>query len=705
MAFSSTNGFRIDFSINSLERVVKPAVGLFLLTALLLVIYWPGFEGKWFLDDFDNIHKNPNIHAEALTLDSLAPAIYGRDPGHKKINRPVAYLTLAANWAMGGTDPLGYHIVNFLIHVLTAIALYALARITLNLPAMNSRYGRNAHAIALLGTLLWAVHPIQVTAVTYIVQRMAALAALFTLLALIGYVKGRTTEKNRIAKILWLGLCGLFGLLAIGSKQNAVMLPASIYLYDLFFLSNSKKRIPIGLVAWVLLAVAAVAGIAAYYNVFGVIESGYADRPFTLTERLLTQPRALFAYLWWTIYPISSQFSLLHNITISADLWSPFSTLPALLAIVALAILSLAYGRKAPLACFAWLFFLINHLVESTILPLELVFEHRNYLPSTFLAIAVSAGFIYCLTYFSQSHMVRQLLVACGIIVLLSIGHTTYMRNILFTDKVVFWSNNVYKYPMLHRPRHNLGAAYFSRNQWTRGIEETLKALDGKITSRKSQKYESHLSLARFFLHAGMEDEALMHYETVLKRFPRHSATLDGIARIMLLRGDIKSAQLFNDRSRQINNKNDDFYTTTGLILLYKNQPKPAFKEILQALRLNPENPEALYLMGEASRMLGNKSAAVVFFRRSMEIDPETYVPIMSLIDMAEARGDKIEVKKLVGRLIRQAPQKPIGHLLAAYQHRYNFIEKQRLERISWAVKNACPMLAESATRPIWASQ
>ncbi|MBI9083066.1 MAG: tetratricopeptide repeat protein [Desulfobacterales bacterium] len=694
MAFSSTNGFRIDFSINFLERVVKPAVGLFLLTALLLVIYWPGFQGKWFLDDFDNIHKNPNIHAEALTLDSLAPAIYGRDPGQKKIDRPVAYLTLAANWALGRTDPLGYHIVNFLIHVLTAITLYGLARITLNLPAMTGRYGANAHAIALLCTLLWAVHPIQVTAVTYIVQRMAALATLFTLLAMIGYVKWQT-GKNRSATLPWLALCGCCALMAIGSKENAAMLPVSLYLYSRFFLPDPGKQNRHRHLVLVGLAVGVIAGIAAYENVFNVLTSGYAFRPFTLIERLWTQPRAIFFYLWLIVYPVSSQFTLLHDITLSTGPLAPWSTLPSILALGLLTGLAVVYRRKAPLLGFAWLFFLANHLVEGSVLPLELVFEHRNYLPSAFLFLASGAGFLKAVGRFSQSRVVQPLAIVCGIIILAAAGHTTHMRNALFADEITFWQDNVIKAPALHRPLHNLGSAYFSANQWERGIAVTELALEGKVLARTNQKQVSHFNLAKFYLYAGMEDAARSHYEKVLELVPNHPQSLNGLARIMLNQGDIQSALRYNGRALGITRRNSDFLATRGLILLRQDQPKAAFQAGLWAWRANHDNPLALFLLGEACRVRGKLQKAAYFFNQALDASPSTHAPVLALIEIADLQHNPARVRELVARLIQQAPKKPIGRLLAAYQRQYNFMHIGRTERIARAIRNTCTRLSE----------
>jgi protein O-mannosyl-transferase len=670
------------------EKKERPAVGLFLLAILLLVVYWPGFQGQWFLDDFDNIHNNPNVHADISSLSSLAPAIYGMDESQKRIDRPLAYLTLAVNYAVGGTNPFGYHAVNFFIHLLTAAGLYILAYTTLGLPGVSVRHGRQAHAIALMGTLLWAVHPIQVTAVTYIIQRMAAMATLFSLLAMVCYAKG-WTEKSKASRVSWFGLCGFSGLLAFGCKQNAIMLPVSLYLYHLVFFSNQNSRNRYGQLVLLSIAVLAIAGISVYYDAFGMIKNGYAYRPFTLAERLLTEPRVLFSYLWWMVYPVSAQFALLHDITISTGPWTPWTTLPSMALLIILAVVALVCRRKAPLLSYAWLFFLTNHIVESSVLPLELIFEHRNYLPGVFLFIVAGAGLNHGLNYFSKSRVVQPLLITGIIVVLASIGHTTQMRNVLFQNEIAFWKDNVEKSPFLHRPRHNLGSAYFTANRLENGIAATQRALSGKGLARTNQKQASHFNLAKFFLNAGLEETALLHYEKVLDLLPNHPSSLNAVARIMLNRGDVPSARLYNNRALRIEPENSNFLAIHGLILLRQGRTESAFREGIRAWEAQKNNPLAFFLLGEAARALGKLNSAAYFFRQSMALSPGERAPLFALIEIASIMNDPTQVRALVAALNCRVPQQAIGRQLAAYQRLFNFMDPARTERITEAIKTS----------------
>jgi len=132
----------------------------------LLIIYWPGFAGDWYLDDFSNIHENPNVHLKTLSVEAITKSFYGVDQTHSRFTRPLSYLSLALNYYLGSTDPFGYHVVNFAIHYGSSIFLFLLILNILKLPGLDPGYAKTSYSIALLATFLWATHPIQINAVT-----------------------------------------------------------------------------------------------------------------------------------------------------------------------------------------------------------------------------------------------------------------------------------------------------------------------------------------------------------------------------------------------------------------------------------------------------------------------------------------------------------------------------------------------------------
>ena len=624
--------------------------GILLLWILLAAVYYPGFQGQWVLDDFGNIHENANVHAAELTLEALEPSLYGRDLSHSRWQRPVAYLTLAVNYYFGGTDPVGYHIVNFLIHCLAALMLYFVALETLRSPRLVHRYGGSAHRIALLGAALWAVHPIQVTAVTYVVQRMAALACLFTLAAVWSYarsVRAATTAR----RAGWWSVCLLSGLLALGSKQNAVMLPFSLMAYAWYFGPGIGRR---RLKTVSVLAVASIALVAAagmYYTSAGYFASGYAERPFSMAERLMTHPRVIWFYVWLMVYPVSNAFSLLHDFDLSVSLMEPWTTIPAMMSIAVICALAIAMRRRAPLLGFSVLFFYLNHLVEGSVIPLELVFEHRNYLPSTFLAVAAAAGIVRVLAHFRRSRVVHTMSAACVVLVLIAAGHTTYMRNVLFTDAVAFWSDNTGRYPDLHRPHHNLAKALFFAGENELALKEMYLALQARAGAKLAQKLLTHYNLGLFFLQAGHLSRAEHHFGIIRRLSPDHAKTAYQLARIHLMREEPDKAQEQADAAFRGGKGGVEFHRISAAVRLQRGMAAQAMPHARAALRLAPDHPATLFLLGEIALARGNWRSAEFFLETCLMKRPGLNGARLALVEALAAQENAEGVTRHAGIL------------------------------------------------------
>ena len=142
-------------------------------------------------------------------------------------------------------------------------------------------------------------------------------------------------------------------------------------------------------------------------------------RPFSPLERLLTQGRVLFLYVSLLLYPIPSRLMFLHDIDTSRSLFDPWTTLAAIIGIVLCLLFAALKAKKYPLLSFAILFFILNHLVEGTLIPLELIYEHRNYIPSMFFFVPIAFGMVRCLDYFAYSRGFQGFM-AAGLTLLLA---------------------------------------------------------------------------------------------------------------------------------------------------------------------------------------------------------------------------------------------------------------------------------------------
>ncbi|MGB5748221.1 MAG: hypothetical protein WBM69_14655, partial [Desulfobacterales bacterium] len=415
------------------------------------------------MDDYANITHDARLRIQDLSIGTLWQTAVSfleklRDA------RPLARLTFALNWYFGQDDPFGYHVVNIVIHVLVAFFLFLTVAHLLTAPNIKDSYHRHRYFIALLSAVLWAINPIQTQAVTYIVQRMASLCTLFYVLGLYLYIRGRTAEVPSI-KILFFAGCLFSFLGGLASKENAATLPMTLLLVEFLFfqdLSRQKSR-------WILIGAAIITGLAIFGlglllffkgNLLGLLN--YQLRYFSPVERLLTEPRIILLYLSQIFYSLPARLCIEHDIAVSTSLFSPWTTLPSILIIIGLIGIGLASIRKQPILSFAILFFFLNHMIESSIIGLELVFEHRNYLPSLFLFFPIAVGIRWLLEYYQKKNRyiyIALIVGVTGIIIGWSMG--TYVRNFAWATEKTLWEDAIVKAPLSSRPWHNLAMTYY----------------------------------------------------------------------------------------------------------------------------------------------------------------------------------------------------------------------------------------------------
>ena len=366
------------------------AWGLLMLTA---AVYWPGLQGPMLLDDFENLEPLMDMQSGRLAWHEVLGGfgIHGR---------PISMLSFVANWLTSAGELWSLKYTNLMIHLLCGALLFWLAGRLLGEP----RAGVAAQRwwIALLVAALWLLAPMLVSTVLYVVQRMAQLATLFVLAGLLCYVCGRQLLGAR--RRLGIGLICLcfilFWPLAALSKQNGALLPLLTVVVEFSFFqrprSPADRRMVHGLLA-LLVAVSVAGATIALAMDSGKLFEAYQGRDFSAYERVITEARILFDYgVNLLMIPGGSPLGLFHDdFVVSRGLLDPPTTILA----IALwcGFLLLAWGLRAtpwaPIA-FGPVFFLAAHSLESTIVPLELYFEHRNYLPSVglFLSLGVVAG-------------------------------------------------------------------------------------------------------------------------------------------------------------------------------------------------------------------------------------------------------------------------------------------------------------------------
>lgn len=366
----------------------KPLASL-ILALLVVLVYATGLTGPWLFDDHSNLLENSHLEFVHTVADEWRTAALSSDSG--PLRRPLAMLSFAANSAVGnGLSPLAVKATNLAIHLLAGLMLGGLALAVLRVVAPGAGRERRNRWIALLAAALWLLQPLHVSTVLYAVQRMAQLAALFMLagLWLFVHLRRRWAERGASpAEVAAGGLWLLFlaGLAALG-KENGLLLPWLIVAVEVSLFRGrwaARDCVWLARLGWVaLLAPLLLAALVLWLHPEFFLR-GYAGRDFDVAERLLTQARLLWQYLYWLLVPAVGEMGLHHDdIPLSAGAFTPWTTLPALLGWPLLIAVALWLRGRVPLLLLAVLVYLIGHAMESSLWPLEMVFEHRNYFPS-----------------------------------------------------------------------------------------------------------------------------------------------------------------------------------------------------------------------------------------------------------------------------------------------------------------------------------
>lgn len=389
---------------------------LWLVAALLATaaVYWPALSGGYIFDDFPNIVDNTALQPKDASVPSLVRAALSSPSSEFK--RPLASLTFAVNYLADGLDPFGMKLTNLVIHLLNGVLIFLLARALLRLAASGALPGSavpgaapagytpqasvasrtNPGLVAALIAAGWLVLPINLTAVAYVVQRMESLANLFVLAGLLVYLAGRRRMLTG-ARASGLALSGSALVLGTGigllAKETAVLLPLYAFLIEWALLRWRDAKGRRDLALWGLFATVLFVPLAiglAWLLPSLLRPSTWAARDFTLGERLLTEARIVLDYVRWTLLPTPHALSFYHDdYRVSVGLLTPWTTLPSLLGIAGLAALAIAIRRRAPLFALGLALFLSAQTLTGTILPLELVYEHRNYFASFGLMLAI----------------------------------------------------------------------------------------------------------------------------------------------------------------------------------------------------------------------------------------------------------------------------------------------------------------------------
>lgn len=362
------------FSTSPRLRLILPLLALCLI---IVAIYWAGLHGAFIFDDLVSIVNNTPLRMLDGSLNSLiAAATSGTS---SPLGRPLSMASFALNISFFGDAPFPFKLVNLVIHIANAMLVFTLARQAWHRLGYDTAKARSL--IPPIGVAaVWSLHPINLTPVLLVVQRMTSLSALFVLSALVLYLYGRQAKNRQGQFAIAVGLFVCWPA-AVLSKETGLLLPAYIFLCE-WLLLGTFRPVP-ARAKWFAASAIGTLFAALCWAKWEFLTAGYRVRDFDLIERLMTEARVLWFYVGQLLLPAPATFALYHDdIAISRGLLAPPVTLLAIAGWVVVTALAYRLRTRSPLFAFAVFWFLASHSLESTLFPLEIAYEHRNYLAS-----------------------------------------------------------------------------------------------------------------------------------------------------------------------------------------------------------------------------------------------------------------------------------------------------------------------------------
>jgi protein O-mannosyl-transferase len=638
---NSNNQTRSHFSFFTTEILL-----LLLLVVCAYFVYTSSIKGPFVFDDAINIQDNPQIRLTELTLNGIVRAGFESPCPH----RPVANISFALNYYFNRYDVAGYHLVNILMHIATGIIFFYFIKVTLGLlnahnwklqfekntppdkencsihNSTNSSISKSLRSlgpasnellfISFFTAFIWLVHPLQTQTVSYIVQRMNCMAAMFYILSLLLYVKARLANFKGKKLALYFG-CILCGILSLGSKEIAATLPFFIFLYEWYFFQEVSliwlKRNSIYLLCFLFI----VFILAIFYLDGHPIErilSAYSHREFTLWQRVLTEFRVVIYYINLLILPHPMRLNLLHDFPISQSFLNPTTTLLSFIAISGLIVVAIWLAKRERLLSFCILWFLGNLVIESSVIGLEIIFEHRIYLPSMFfILIFVSLAY----RYVNSKWILGSLLCAVAIV----FSGWTYQRNIVWSDDVKLWEDCVIKSPHKPRQHYNLGVVLARNGNFDDAIEQYRTALNFK-----PDYLEAYYNLGNALARKGDTRAAIYNYQKALQLNPEFFKSYYNIARILSNQGKTGDAIYNYQKALIINSESPQ--TLYNLSWIYATSENKRYRNGENAVKLaeklcvltDSQQPLALDALAAAYAEAGKFDNAVETAQKALKL-------------------------------------------------------------------------------------
>lgn len=645
------------------------------------------------MDDQSSILDNPTIRR----LWSIAPALNG--PWQSATaGRPVVNLSFAINYAVGGTDPAGYHAGNLALHLLAGLALFGVLRRTFESPRLAGRLGESADGVALTAALIWVVHPLQTEVIDYVTQRTEVMAGLFYLLTLYASIRAMAADRGRSLRweLLAVATCAL----GMATKESMVTAPLIVLVYDAAFQSGSfglalrsRARLYAGLaLTWAVLA-ALIAPGPRWHS------AGFSSGVSWWTY-FLNQPAMIVKYLRLSVWPAGLVVDYGRPVAVTWLQAAPYAAL-----LVALAGATIAAWRARPEWAFLGVWFFVTLAPSSSIVPIatEVGAERRMYLA---LAALVTAFVVGAWRALGASGRRRAFAAASVAVVYVLLAALTFARNAEYQSGERIWQTVLDRYPH-GRAHHNMA---FELNKQGRR-EDALRHYRLALTDAP----EAHYALGFELQNAGQYEEAIEHFREfvrlrpdeanvprayvlighslqslgrldeaaeafsqTVRMWPRDVDGRSGLADVRLSQGRYDEAIARFKEVIALDGSNTAAYANLGIALAGLNREAEAIPAFQRAVELKPDDPALRRNLGNALAATGRLEEAAVEFTRALALVPndaalrqDLGLVLVAMRQYAEAEAEfrraleldpsNAETRSALAALARRGPQAPVA--------------------------------------------
>jgi len=622
----------------------KTYIQILILLIATLATYIHTLDVPFYLDDFSSIKENPIIYKWQGTIFEIWNTY--------KL-RVVGYLSFALNYQFHQFQVQGYHLINILIHLLTGIAVFLLARgliTTLNLNKQAKTW------LPLIAALIFILHPLQIQAVTYIVQRLASLAAFFYIAAMASYIQARLNPKP-LPTIIWTLTCITFAILAFLTKQNTVTLPIALLLLELIFFPGHIRRFIVTIISSMITLFIIWYIIATTFNLdpLSLKSLETLSRETTNISRyeyFATQTKVLWIYISLFFSPISSHidyaypisqgfftgtehYNWLARIMHSQELW-------ALTAHISLLTIAAYNLHKRPLIAFAIFFYYLAHGIESSFIPIkDVIFEHRTYLPN--LGLAILSAYILVVKLPQYSRIIPIITIA----IILILGTLTWKRNQIWRDPVTLWQHNIEQSPKKKRAWNMLGKHLIQQGK--------LEARQGKLKQSKISFNKGIKALQRSIYiktknpngseSISITPETALNLIVAYKNLRQYKNAFTWINSSLNQRhklGRLNHAKFLINKGNiyfELGRENHKTANKLKAKQLYLNA-KTAYQ---QALKIDKNNLKAQINLANTFAVMGKTKEAISRYEKVLKINPSNY-RIKNYLKILKKKIDKSKI-------------------------------------------------------------